>query len=104
MAEGNVCDCWDHIVGLTTISEKLTRDVGDRKWKELREVDIPKAKEFAGALEKCSGIKLEGFRSRIYEIEERYAPRYDWASALGTAAGLTSEIVYDIGCRKRRKE
>jgi hypothetical protein len=96
----DVCDCWDKLVKVSVALGMLERNIGDREWKKAREETIPKLKSFMEELEKCSGIKLVGTRGAIEEIEERFMPRYDWPSALGTAARLPNELTYDVGCRK----
>ena len=79
------------------------RDIGNREWKKVREETLPKLKGFINELEGCSGIKLEGVRDALFDIEERFMPRYNWPAAVGTAMRLPNELVYDVGCRKKEK-
>ena len=93
-----ICSCWDDIMRVTLSSKILGRAIDERDWKTARE-KIPQLEKLVEALESCSGIRLNGVRSRIYSIKNEMG-RYDQVRASTDAYSIFNELVYDVGCHK----
>jgi hypothetical protein len=87
---------------MTVVWSIVNDAVGEKNWKEAREY-IPRLKERVSDLEDCSALRLDGARSRIFSLE-REIERYDWPKALGDISAMIDEVIYDVACRKKRKE
>jgi len=98
----DVCDCWWQIVSVGTRAGLVRMDIEKRQWKKAKEETVPKVKEALDRLEECSGMRMMGARTAVYELETKAIPRYDFFTALTLTEKIMDELVYDVGCRKRK--